>query len=121
MEQRVFMKWIIGIAHETPADDLNSLPSMAKTPTFSLTVVSRSGRNLGEFNLPTDRPLTVDVLQAEFHRKYRQWYPDRQWFTKQGEKARLEPGKMLEKDCGVKTGDTVVFKDLGPQVRAVAD
>jgi hypothetical protein len=63
---------------------------------------------------------TVDDLQDRFAELKRKFYPSRQRFTlppKEGQRSgeALVPGKALA-DYGLADGDTLVFKDLGPQV-----
>jgi very-long-chain enoyl-CoA reductase len=86
------------------------------TPPFQIKIVARgSKRSLGTVELKDDT--SVDALQRAFHTLHPRWYPDRQWFTDAtSSKQRLEADKLLDKDYGLKSGDTVVFKDLGPQV-----
>ncbi|KAF9333757.1 3-oxo-5a-steroid 4- dehydrogenase [Podila minutissima] len=55
----------------------------------------------------------VETVQAAIAKKFPQFYPDRQRLTV--EKVGLEAGKTLA-DYGIKDGDSVTFKDLGPQL-----
>ncbi|KAG0088139.1 3-oxo-5a-steroid 4- dehydrogenase [Podila epicladia] len=55
----------------------------------------------------------VETVQAAIAKKFPQFYPDRQRLTV--EKVGLETGKTLA-DYGIKDGDSVTFKDLGPQL-----
>jgi len=57
--------------------------------------------------------VTVDEVQAELHRQFPKYYPARQRLTK--DKTVLKPGGLL-KDFDLVEGDTINFKDLGPQV-----
>ncbi len=64
---------------------------------------------------------TVRDLKKKLHALKRSLHPDRQRMTlhpKDGEArgAVLEDGKRI-KDCGLKDGASVIFKDLGPQAR----
>ena len=91
---------------------------------MKLTVVSRSGRELVAGGLTVADGATTDDLKAAFHRAKPKFYPTRQRFTlpvpagapPKTRGVPLDAGKSLSKDHGLKNGDTVVFKDLGPQV-----
>ena len=91
---------------------------------MKLTVVSRSGRELVAGGLTVADGATTDDLKAAFHKAKPKFYPTRQRFTlpvPEGAPPKtrgvpLDAGKSLSKDHGLKNGDTVVFKDLGPQV-----
>lgn len=91
---------------------------------MKLKIVSRSGKELIAGGLTVPDGATVDDLKAAFHAAKRKFYPTRQRFTlpvPEGAPPKtrgvaLESGKSLGKDHGLKNGDTVVFKDLGPQV-----
>jgi len=78
-----------------------------------LKVKNRSGRLLTELELPDDA--TVDDLQKQFHKIFHRFYPERQRFTKENLKDPLVPGKTLV-SFDLKSGDTIVFKDLGMQL-----
>lgn len=88
---------------------------------IQLKVVSRSGRDLGQFDLPA--AATLADLKAAFAAKYKKWGPERQYFTREavggvGEKLALggtKSDKALSA-LGVNSGDTLTFKDLGLQV-----
>ena len=90
---------------------------------MKLKIVSRSGKELIAGGLTVPDGATVDDLKAAFHAAKRKFYPTRQRFTlpvPEGAPPKtrgvaLESGKSLGKDHGLKNGDTVVFKDLGPQ------
>jgi len=58
--------------------------------------------------------VTVDQLKQALYKKLPKYYPDRQRLTTVDKKV-LEEGKTLA-EAGVKDGDELVFKDLGPQV-----
>ncbi|KAG0261451.1 3-oxo-5a-steroid 4- dehydrogenase [Mortierella polycephala] len=55
----------------------------------------------------------VEDVQGAIAEKFPQLYPDRQRLTV--EKVALETGKTLS-EYGLKDGDSVTFKDLGPQI-----
>ncbi|RKP06463.1 3-oxo-5-alpha-steroid 4-dehydrogenase-domain-containing protein [Thamnocephalis sphaerospora] len=57
--------------------------------------------------------LTVDDVQQAIHKHVPKYYPDRQRLTV--EKTALQQGNLLSK-YDLKDGDTITFKDLGPQV-----
>ncbi|KAF9986216.1 3-oxo-5a-steroid 4- dehydrogenase [Modicella reniformis] len=55
----------------------------------------------------------VEDVQAAIAKQFPQLYPDRQRLTL--DKTALETEKTLQ-DYGIKDGDSVTFKDLGPQI-----
>lgn len=83
-----------------------------------ISVVSRSGKSLGKFNVTAQT--TVADFKTLFAKQNSKYYPSRQWFTydKDGsESVKVnDSDKKLIQDYGLKTGATLVFKDLGPQV-----
>ncbi|KAF9580954.1 3-oxo-5a-steroid 4- dehydrogenase [Lunasporangiospora selenospora] len=61
----------------------------------------------------TPSEVTVDQVQAAIAAKFPQFYPDRQRLTV--DKVALDSGKTLA-SYNLKDGDSVTFKDLGPQL-----
>ncbi|KAF9967024.1 3-oxo-5a-steroid 4- dehydrogenase [Mortierella alpina] len=61
----------------------------------------------------TPAEVKVEAVQAAIAKHFPQFYPDRQRLTV--EKTALETGKTLA-EYGLKDGDSVAFKDLGPQI-----
>ncbi|KAG0052186.1 3-oxo-5a-steroid 4- dehydrogenase [Gryganskiella cystojenkinii] len=61
----------------------------------------------------TPADVKVEQVQAAIEQKFPELYIDRQRLTV--EKVALESGKTLS-DYGLKDGDSVTFKDLGPQI-----
>ncbi|KAF9113843.1 3-oxo-5a-steroid 4- dehydrogenase [Mortierella sp. AM989] len=55
----------------------------------------------------------VESVQNAIAMQFPEYYPDRQRLT--SEKTVLETGKSLA-DYGIKDGDSITFKDLGPQI-----
>ena len=87
---------------------------------MKLKIVSRSGRPVVPDGLTVPNSARVSDLKRALHAVRRGLYPARQRFTtepKRGEERGvvLEDGKALS-DYGLGDGDTIVFKDLGPQV-----
>lgn len=87
---------------------------------MKLKIVSRSGRPVVSDGLTVPNDARVSDLKRSLHAVRRGLYPARQRFTtepKRGEERGivLEDGKSLN-DYGLRDGDTIVFKDLGPQV-----
>jgi len=78
-------------------------------------VLNRKGSELCSLELDNDS--TTDDLKKAFYKKFQRWYPDRQYFTIGTDASRvvLQAGKKLS-EYKLKTNDTVVFKDLGPQI-----
>jgi very-long-chain enoyl-CoA reductase len=85
---------------------------------MKLKIVKRSGDEICTLDVASNA--TVDDLKREFHGSKRGMYPSRQRFTlpapPKTKATALVDGKQLGKDYGLKGGDTLVFKDLGPQV-----
>ena len=87
---------------------------------MKLNVVSRSGRPVVANGIVVPNDAKVSDLKRSFHALKRKLYPSRQRFTTVPAKGAvkgtaLEDGKLLS-EHGLKDGDTIVFKDLGPQV-----
>ena len=87
---------------------------------MKLNVVSRSGRPVVANGIVVPNDAKVSDLKRSFHALKRKLYPSRQRFTTVPAKGAvkgtaLEDGKLLS-EYGLKDGDTIVFKDLGPQV-----
>lgn len=82
---------------------------------LSLKVKSRSGRDLCTVALPLTA--TLKDLKAAFHKKSPKHSPSRQYFTIGLDKGRvaLTPDTPLT-SFGLKDGDVIYFKDLGPQI-----
>ncbi|KAF8983802.1 3-oxo-5a-steroid 4- dehydrogenase [Entomortierella lignicola] len=78
-------------------------PRSAKSRKFPITL---------EFD-GTPEEVRVEDVQAAIAKKFPQLYPDRQRLTV--DKVALDYGKTLS-DYGLKDGDSVTFKDLGPQI-----
>ncbi|CAI2174492.1 20717_t:CDS:2 [Funneliformis geosporum] len=81
---------------------------------MQITINSRSG-NSQKFPLTIDLPAdaTVDQLKQAIYKNVSKYYPDRQRLTIN--QSVLQEGKTL-KEFDVKDGDTISFKDLGPQI-----
>ncbi|CAG8542288.1 105_t:CDS:2 [Funneliformis caledonium] len=81
---------------------------------MQITINSRSG-NSQKFPLTIDIPAdaTVDQLKQAIYKKASKYYPDRQRLTVNQQV--LNEGKTL-KEFNIKDGDTISFKDLGPQI-----
>ncbi|CAJ0842037.1 10005_t:CDS:2 [Entrophospora sp. SA101] len=56
---------------------------------------------------------TADQLKELIHKKFKTYYPDRQRLTFS---QQLLQDKKTLKGYGIKDGDTILFKDLGPQI-----
>ncbi|KAH0676714.1 hypothetical protein KY285_024515 [Solanum tuberosum] len=87
-------------------------------------VVTRSGKELIKGGLELNDSATVADLQEAIHKRTRKFYPSRQRLTlpvQPGSKERptvLHYQKSLSEYTKGSTGElTVVFKDLGPQVK----
>ncbi|KAF9430597.1 3-oxo-5a-steroid 4- dehydrogenase [Podila epigama] len=78
-------------------------PRSAKSRNFPITLELAGS--------PAD--VKVETVQATIARQFPQFYPDRQRLTV--EKVALESGKTLA-DYGINDGDSITFKDLGPQL-----
>lgn len=87
---------------------------------MKLKIVSRSGRPVLADGLALPADAKVSDLKRSFHALKKRYYPSRQRFTTVPEAGAakgtpLDDGKSLS-DYGLGDGDTIVFKDLGPQV-----
>eukprot|EP00891_Asterochloris_glomerata_P000799 jgi/Astpho2/799/Aster-00653 len=87
---------------------------------MQLRIKTRSGRELVPGGLQVDATATLQDLQKAVHRRHNKLYPERQRFTllpPAGQKRGvvITPGKTLS-SFGLKDGDELIFKDLGPQV-----
>jgi len=82
---------------------------------LSLSIENRNGKSLGTINCFADN--TVRELKELFYKTNRKYYPDRIWFTigDESNKTVLRDSKKL-KEYGLKNGQVVIFKDLGPQI-----
>lgn len=80
---------------------------------MKVAVSTRSGRSLGEFELTAEA--TVEELQGAIHGKHSKYHPHRQrlYACASASGAR---GATLKSGERLKDGDTVIFKDLGPQI-----
>eukprot|EP01112_Ceratiomyxa_fruticulosa_P010269 TRINITY_DN2707_c0_g1_i1.p1 TRINITY_DN2707_c0_g1~~TRINITY_DN2707_c0_g1_i1.p1 ORF type:complete len:298 (-),score=57.77 TRINITY_DN2707_c0_g1_i1:275-1168(-) len=76
-----------------------------------VTVQSRSGRNLGTFDVLLSS--TVKEFKKDFASKFPKYYPDRQRFTA-SDVALVDEKKLSE--YSLKEGSVLIFKDLGPQI-----
>lgn len=93
--------------------------STASTTAIKISVQSRSGRDLGTFEL--EEGTTLKVFQDKFHATHPKYYPDRQRFypassfsaPASSPKKRPIPYAL---DDVLTDGATLVFKDLGPQI-----
>ncbi|CAG8499262.1 1169_t:CDS:2 [Acaulospora morrowiae] len=81
---------------------------------MKITISSRSGKSKS-FPLTVDIPsdATVEQLKEVLHKKVRKYYPTRQRLTI-GQQPLQDEKKLKEYD--IKDGDTILFKDLGPQI-----
>ncbi|KNC99603.1 trans-2-enoyl-CoA reductase (NADPH) TSC13 [Spizellomyces punctatus DAOM BR117] len=81
----------------------------------TITLKARSGRLLKEkLDLGKDvTNATVDDLKTAIHKAFPKYYPSRQRLTV--DNKALEKGQTLQQ-YGIKAGDAIVFKDLGPQI-----
>ncbi|CAL8462603.1 g2136 [Coccomyxa elongata] len=87
---------------------------------ITLSVQSRSGKEVVKGGIPVPEEATVHDLQVKFHQLKPKFYPSRQRFSlplKAGEKkaTSLAHGKKLS-DYDLKDGSVLIFKDLGPQI-----
>ena len=87
---------------------------------MKLKVISSSGRTVLPEGIVLPSDAKVSDLKKIFHEMKRAYYPTRQRFTTVATKdaprgVALEDAKAL-RDYGLVDGDTIVFKDLGPQV-----
>lgn len=83
---------------------------------LQLRIIDRKGRDLTTVSISPNN--TTDDLKKMFHATFKKWYPTRQYFTIGDDpKTRkvLTPGTTLE-SYGLKNNDTLIFKDLGPQI-----
>ncbi|KAL1916696.1 uncharacterized protein VTP21DRAFT_5400 [Calcarisporiella thermophila] len=80
---------------------------------MKITVTSRNKSKNFPLQLEFPADATVDDLVKAIHSKFPRYTPHRQRLTKDG--APLEQGKTLAA-CGIKDGDSVALKDLGPQI-----
>jgi len=83
---------------------------------MKLAFETRSGRSLGSLDLSPNA--TVEDLKRAFAAEHPRYTPDRQSFTfGEGGRSRLPNDKRKTlTECGFRTGDRLVFKDLGYQV-----
>lgn len=83
---------------------------------MELRVIDRKNRDLGRFSLPDNA--TVADLKRAFAAKKAKYYPSRQYYTigTDASKVVLNPLDAPLSNFALKSGDTVVFKDLGPQI-----
>jgi very-long-chain enoyl-CoA reductase len=84
---------------------------------MQLKIVDRSGKQLADIRLTKHHPRLHD-LHLAFTKHIPKYTPSRQLFTlnTSGKPVRLgDAGKPLA-DYGVKDGDQLIFKDLGPQI-----
>jgi len=77
-------------------------------------VQDRRGKNLADLDVAIDS--TVRDLKRSFAKAKPQYYPDRQRFTVDGSNTALEDDAKELKSYGLKGGETLIFKDLGPQI-----
>jgi very-long-chain enoyl-CoA reductase len=80
---------------------------------MKLTVVPRSGKSSSRFPLTVDLPedATVYDLKKEIQKRIKKVYPARQRLT-YSEQVLDDKKKQLT-DYGIKSGETIHFKDLG--------
>ncbi|PKY21729.1 hypothetical protein RhiirB3_409780 [Rhizophagus irregularis] len=81
---------------------------------MQIKIVSRSGKSQKfplTINIPADA--TVDQLKQTLYKEVPKYYPDRQRLAIN--QLVLQEGKLL-KDYDIKEGDSILFKDLGPQI-----
>lgn len=84
---------------------------------MKLQVKARSGRVLIS-SLTVRKDASVDSLQKSIHAELPSLYPSRQRLTllgKPGKPTVLEAGTSVS-EYALKDGDTVILKDLGPQI-----
>lgn len=81
---------------------------------MKITISSRSGKSRNfPLTLDVSSDATVEQLKEALHKKAKKYYPARQrLFTEQ---QLLQDNKEL-KEYDIKDGDTILFKDLGPQI-----
>jgi very-long-chain enoyl-CoA reductase len=83
-------------------------------------VKNRGGRDLGEFIVNGSD--TFSSFQRQFAEKNRKYYVERQWFTIGGSGDGKDFGTPVRdanarfSELGIKDGDSITFKDLGPQI-----
>ena len=87
---------------------------------MKLQIVTRSGRAVVAGGLVVPNDAKVSDLKRSFHALKRKFYPSRQRFTTVPARGETR-GTALRDDAllseyGLNDGDTIVFKDLGPQV-----
>ncbi|KAJ3003422.1 3-oxo-5a-steroid 4- dehydrogenase [Thoreauomyces humboldtii] len=90
---------------------------MSSTSSFSVQLTSRKSKNVIR-KIDVAKPIAsakVADLKAAIAKAFPKWYPSRQRLTFGEKNVALEHGKSLS-DYGVKNGDAVMFKDLGPQI-----
>lgn len=80
---------------------------------MKLTVKTRSGRLLGEFDLPAESH--VSDLRVAIHKQHKHLYPDRQRLYSNVGDAGARP-QVLNENEPLVDGQEVLFKDLGPQI-----
>jgi len=76
-----------------------------------LLINSSSGRKLAEFQANG----TIEQVKHEFSKVQPKYYPDRQKLCLNKDSPGLADQKSLD-ELGLKDGDSLVFKDLGPQL-----
>lgn len=74
---------------------------------------TRSGRQLGEFELEANA--TVDDLQHAIHKEHPKYHPHRQRLYASASTPGAR-GPVLKAGETLNDGDSIVFKDLGPQI-----
>jgi len=84
-------------------------------PAMKLNIEDRKGKSLMSATL--EEGATTDTLKQTFAKQFPRWNVHRQYFTKGVGSSRvvLKPGESLVQQ-GIQDGDTLVFKDLGPQI-----
>jgi len=90
---------------------------MGSSQKMKLSITSPSGRVLAE--LDVDGKRTVSQLKNEFRSKQPKYSVDRQRFTLKtpdGTTVALEDDEKSLSQYGIKDGDKLNFKDLGPQI-----
>jgi very-long-chain enoyl-CoA reductase len=80
---------------------------------MELKIVSRSGKVLAEA-LKLESGADVEDLSRAIFKAFPKWNINRQRLTTK-DNVLLERGKSLS-SYGIKAGDTITFKDLGPQI-----
>ena len=80
-----------------------------------LQVLSRRGKDLGTYNVST-----IEELKAAFHKKYKKYYPSRQYYTIGNDKNKIaikSETKFIDISTELtKHKNIIYFKDLGPQI-----